>query len=96
MTSLASDSISPLVFSTSGGMGPIAIVVYKRIANQIAEKRDQPYNRTLFWIRCKRSFSLLRSAIMCIEEDLEEDGLRFRQEEDGLRMQYSRHNSQPK
>ena len=59
-------SFSPLVFSTSGGMGPIATVVYKRIASQIAEKRDQPYNRTLFWIRCKLSFSLLRSAIMCI------------------------------
>ena len=36
-------SFSPLVFSTSGGMGPIATVVYKRIASQIAEKRDQLY-----------------------------------------------------
>ena len=59
-------SFSPLIFSTSGGMGPIATVVYKRIATLIAEKRDQPYSRTLFWIRCKLSFSLLRSAIMCI------------------------------
>ena len=59
-------SFLPLVFSTSGGMGPIATVVYKRIASQIAEKRDQPYNRTLFWIRCKPSFSLLQSAMMCI------------------------------
>ena len=59
-------SFSPLIFSTSGGMGPIATVVYKRIATLIAEKRNQPYSRTLFWIRCKLSFSLLRSAIMCI------------------------------
>ena len=59
-------SFSPLVFSTSGGMGPIATVVYKRIATLIAERRDQPYSRTLFWVRCKLSFSLLRSAIMCI------------------------------
>ena len=59
-------SFSPLVFSTSGGMGPIATVVYKQIASLIAEKRDQPYSRTLFWIRCKLGFSLLRSAIMCL------------------------------
>ena len=59
-------SFSPLIFSTSGGMGPIATVVYKRIATFIAEKRDQPYSRALFWIRCKLSFSLLHSAIMCI------------------------------
>ena len=60
-------SFSPLIFSTSGGLGPIGTVVYKRIASLIAEKWDQPYSRTLFWLRCKLSFSLLRSAIMCIQ-----------------------------
>ena len=35
-------SFSPLIFSTSIGMGPIATVVYKRIATLIAEKHDQP------------------------------------------------------
>lgn len=59
-------TFSPLVFSTSGGMGPIATVVYRRIASLIAEKQQQPYSRTLFWLRCKLSFSLLRSAIMCL------------------------------
>ena len=59
-------SFSLLIFSTSGGMGPIATVVYKRIATLISEKRDQPYSKTLFWVRCKLSFLLLRSAIMCI------------------------------
>ena len=56
---------SPLVFSTAGGMGPIA-TVYKRIASLIADKRQEPYSTTLFWLRCKLSFSLLRSAIMCL------------------------------
>ena len=32
-------SFSPLVFSTSGGMGPTANVVYKRIASMIAQKQ---------------------------------------------------------
>ena len=37
-------SFSPLVFSTAGGMGPIATTVYKRIASLIADKRQEPYS----------------------------------------------------
>ena len=59
-------SFSPLVFSTSGGMGTTATVVYKRVASLIAEKHNKPYSRTLHWIRCRLNFSLLRSAIMCL------------------------------
>ena len=55
-------SFSPLVFSTSGGMGPTATTVYKRIASMMAQKQDKPYSRSLHWIRCKLSYSLLRSA----------------------------------
>ena len=54
-------TFSPLVFSTSGGMGPITTTVYKRIATIIAEKHQQAYSRTLFLIGCKLSFSVLRS-----------------------------------
>ena len=59
-------SFSPLVFTTSGGMGTTATTVYKRIAAMIAEKHSKPYSRTMHWIRCRLSFSLLRSAIMCL------------------------------
>ena len=59
-------SFSPLVFSTAGGMGPTASVVYKRIASMLAQKYDQAYSKTLHWVRCKLSYSLLRSAIMCL------------------------------
>ena len=59
-------SFSPLVFCTSGGMAPTATVVYKRIASMISSKHDKPYSRTMHWIRCRLSFSLLRSAIMCL------------------------------
>ena len=47
---------SALMFSTSGGMGPIATVVYRRLASIIAERRDEPFSRTLFWLRCQLSF----------------------------------------
>ena len=57
---------TPLVFSTSGGLGPAARTFYKRLASLIAEKHDQLYSLTLFWLCAKSSFSLLRSAIMCL------------------------------
>ena len=57
---------TPLVFSTSGGLGPAAETFNKRLASLIAEKHDQPYSLTIFWLHAKLSFSLLRSAIMCL------------------------------
>ena len=54
------------VFSTSGGMGPTANVVNKRISSMIAQKHDKMYSKTLHCIRCKLSYSPLCSAIMCI------------------------------
>ena len=59
-------SFSPLVFSTAGGMGPTAKVVYKRISSMIADKQNKPYSKTMNWLRCKLTFSLLRSAVMCL------------------------------
>ena len=58
-------TFSPLVFLSTGGMGRAAVVTYKWLASLIAAKRDEPYSRTLGWIRCCLSFSLLRSSIMC-------------------------------
>ena len=59
-------SFSPLVFTTAGGMGTMATVVYKRLASCIAEKHGKPYGKTVHWLRCRLNFSLLRSAIMCL------------------------------
>ena len=59
-------SFSPLVFSTAGGVGATANVVYNRIASLIADKNGKPYSKTINWMRCRLSFSLPRSAIMCI------------------------------
>ena len=57
---------SPLVFSASSGMGPTARVVYKKLAAMIASKHNQSYSQTMNWLRCRLSFSLLRSSIMCL------------------------------
>ena len=37
-----------------------------RVVEHGKKKQNQPYRRTLHWLRCKLSFSLLRSSIMCL------------------------------
>ena len=57
---------APLVFTTTGVMGNAAAQVYKRLASLLSEKNDLSYGETMGWIRCRLSFALVRSAIMCI------------------------------
>ena len=59
-------SFSPLVFSTSGGMGKSTSIVYKRLAHLISLKRDESYNNVIRWLRCRLGFALVRSQIMCL------------------------------
>ena len=47
---------TPLVFSTSGGLGPAPKTFYKKLASLIAEKHNQPYSLTSFWLHAKLSF----------------------------------------
>lgn len=57
---------TPLVLSTTGGMGREAKVFYKRLADMLSYKRDLPFSILMGWLRCKLSFAVLRSAVMCI------------------------------
>ena len=59
-------SFTPLVFTTSGGMGPQAKIFYARIAELMAEKKQEPQSYFTAWMRCRLSFSLLRSALLCL------------------------------
>ena len=59
-------SFTPLVLSTTGGMGRAATTFYRRLASMLAEKKDTSYAQTLNWIRCRLSFALLRASIMSI------------------------------
>ena len=47
-------------------MGDATGQVYKQLANLLTEKLDLSYEEVMGWIRCKLSFALVRSAIMCI------------------------------
>ena len=59
-------SFVPLVFSTFDGMSGCTNVVYKRPAYLLSLKRGVPYSSVMAWLRCRLSFSLLRSAIACL------------------------------
>ena len=64
-------SFSLIIFSTSGGLAPISLLIYKCIATLQSKKSSRSYNSVINYIRCKLSFSLLRSTIRCLR------GIRF-------------------
>ena len=57
---------SPLVFAATGGMGPTATTVFKKLASLLSEKRSINYRRCLYWLRCRLCYSLLRWSVMCL------------------------------
>ena len=59
-------SLTPLIFSSCGGMGPEAKIAINRIADALAAKRKECYSKVICWMRCCLAFSLARSAIRCI------------------------------
>ena len=58
-------SFTPLVFSTTAGMGPSALTFYRRLADLLGERRNTPFNVIMAWMRTRLSFALLRASIMC-------------------------------
>ena len=50
-------SFAPLIFSTSGGFGPISTLFIKRLSHLHAEKFQRPYSIVINYIRCRYSFS---------------------------------------
>ena len=59
-------SFTPLIFSTTGGMGPESTMYHKRLAELIAQKRGEEYADVVKHIRTKIRFSLLRSILLAI------------------------------
>ena len=57
---------TPLVLTTAGGMRREAQTFYKRLADLLSQKREMAYSSLMGWLRCKTSFAILRSAVMCI------------------------------
>ena len=59
-------SFSPLIFSTTGGMGPECAKYHKRVAELIANKRGELYSDVVNHIRTRIRFSLLKSVLIAV------------------------------
>ena len=59
-------SFNPIVFACTGGAGPSASRIMKKLAEKMSHKRKESYSDTLSYIRTKVSFALLKSATLCI------------------------------
>ena len=59
-------TFTPLVYSLTGGEGPKTSIYHKYVAQKIAAKTEDKYENMLYLIRCKLSFLILRSILMCI------------------------------
>lgn len=59
-------SFTPLVFSINGGMSKECKTFHKHLADKIAVKTGQQYEHVISWIRCKLSFVVMRSALLCL------------------------------
>src|SRR2546423_345287 len=57
---------NPLVFTTSGAMGPQCSMVMKRIAEKMSETTHLPRSCVAGWLRCRLSFALLRTTLLCV------------------------------
>ena len=61
-------SFTPLVLSATGGMGAEATTFYKHLAAVLSQKWEVLYSKTLCWLRCDLSYSLIRSAIQALRD----------------------------
>ena len=64
---------SPLVFTTAGAMGPQCQIVIRRLTEKISEKQSLPRSVVSGWLRCRLSFSLLRTTLLCVRGTQKKD-----------------------
>ena len=66
VTDIEQGTFTPLIFTTTGGMGEECKKYHSRLAELIAIKKGEKYSKTMAWIRAKISFSIIRSALLCL------------------------------
>jgi len=66
IVSVEQGTFTPLVFSSTGGMGPETTVAIKHLAVELSNSRNEPYSKTMSVLRCRLAFSLMRAASVCL------------------------------
>ena len=62
-------SFTPLIFSTTGGMGPEATSYHKRVAQLISTKKKEEYADVMRHMRTRLRFAILRGVLIAIRGD---------------------------
>ena len=66
VTEIEQGTFTPLIFTTTGGMGEECKKYHSRLAELISLKKGECYSKTMAWIKAKISFSIIRSALLCL------------------------------
>ena len=61
-------TLTPFVFTTTGGMAEECKRYHNRLAELLAIKKGEDYASTVSWLRAKVSFAILRSALLCLRD----------------------------
>ena len=59
-------SFTPLIFTTSGGSGPLCRGLIKKVAKNIAESKNEAYEDIIYHLRVRLRFALLQSTLMAL------------------------------
>ena len=59
-------TFTPLIFSSTGGMGAECKFYHKRLVELLAIKKGESYATTMQWVRGKVLFALIRSTLLCL------------------------------
>ena len=59
-------TFTPLFFSVSGGMSIECSLFHKHVAERLAIKAGEKFEKIISTKRCKLSFLILKSALMCV------------------------------
>ena len=59
-------SFTPLIFTTTGGMGPECLRFNKRLAEKLANKQKEKYSHVVRHIRTRIRFALLKATLIAI------------------------------
>jgi len=57
---------TPMIVATTGGIGYQGTLVLKRLGVILAEKINEQLSVTMSFLRCRLSFAILKSAILCL------------------------------
>ena len=66
MRTVECDTFTPLVFTTTGGLGKECNRHHSRLADLISTKKGGSYAKTISCIRAKTFFSSIRCALLCL------------------------------